>query len=318
MKSKIIFFIIIFIFIGTFLFGESNKFIERSTDCVVTVKTENSLGSGFVVSQDGYIVTCAHVVKDLNEVNVAFGENEFPAVVKAIDNDLDVALLKINRFHLPCLVLGNSDKVGETEEVFAIGSPQGLDKSVTKGIISAKSRKLNENSDVKYFQIDVVINPGSSGGPLLNEKGEAVGINVAIDQATGDYGFSLPINYISDFLGNNGVAYVQNLNDALSEESVQEENNESDGGQNNAPAQIIPKKIKANPWLLAGSCAIIVLIMGCIVFFVLKTVRKKKQKTIPRVKPVDNYDDINIALGNTPVQQNTPKDNYDDIDIEFH
>ena len=314
MKFKFIFFLIFFVFFGNALFGESNKFIENAIQSVVTVKTDKGMGSGFVVSQDGYIVTCAHVFEnaDRNSVTGTLKDSAFPAQVADFDEDLDVALVRIDMYHIPSLVLGNSDIAGETEDVFAIGSPQGLEKSVTKGIISNKERKLKDSS-VKYFQTDVVINPGSSGGPLLNEKGQVIGINVAIDAETGDYGFSLPVNYIIEFLQKNNVYFIQDI-----QEAIKKEKTEPDVKKDMADNTPEPGKPKSKLfWALIIIGAVIFDILLCFAIAIgYCKIKERKNKSLPKSYKTDNYDDINIAFGNK--QKTDNNDNYDDIDIELH
>lgn len=154
-------------------------------------------GSGFIVSEDGYVLTNAHVVANAEEVTVALTDKrEFKAKVIGIDKRTDVALLKIDATNLPKLSLGNSQDAKVGEWVVAIGSPFGFENSVTAGIISAKGRSLSGDSYVPFIQTDVAVNPGNSGGPLFNLKGEVIGINSQIYSRTGGYqglSFAIPI-----------------------------------------------------------------------------------------------------------------------------
>ena len=156
------------------------------------------LGSGFIVSPDGYILTNAHVVADATEVTVKLVDRrDFKAKVIGADKSTDVALIKINATGLPTVRIGdpNHTKVGQW--VAAIGSPFGLDHTVTAGIVSAKSRSLSGESFVPFIQTDVAINPGNSGGPLFNMDGEVIGINSQIYSRTGGYmglSFAIPID----------------------------------------------------------------------------------------------------------------------------
>jgi serine protease Do len=140
-----------------------------------------SLGSGFIISEDGYILTNAHVVAEADEVNVRLTDNrEFDAKVVGTDPPTDVALLKIDAKGLPVAPLGNSKNAEVGEWVAAIGSPFGFDNSVTAGIISVKGRTLPDGNYVSFLQTDVAVNPGNSGGPLFNLNGEVIGINSQI------------------------------------------------------------------------------------------------------------------------------------------
>ncbi|MGC2519890.1 MAG: trypsin-like peptidase domain-containing protein, partial [Burkholderiales bacterium] len=146
------------------------------------------VGSGFIVSADGYILTNAHVVDDAVEVTVKLTDNrEFNAKVVGVDRRTDVALVKIDSKDLPSVKIGDASKVKVGEWVAAIGSPFGLENSVTAGIVSAKSRSLPDESYVPFIQTDVAINPGNSGGPLFNMSGEVIGINSQIYSRTGGY-----------------------------------------------------------------------------------------------------------------------------------
>ncbi|MDR6535379.1 DegQ family serine endoprotease [Variovorax soli] len=155
-------------------------------------------GSGFIVSPDGVILTNAHVVKDANEVTVKLTDRrEFRAKVLGSDAKTDVAVLKIDAKNLPTLQLGNTKDLKVGEWVLAIGSPFGFENTVTAGVVSAKGRSLPDDSYVPFIQTDVAINPGNSGGPLLNARGEVVGINSQIYSRSGGYqgvSFAIPID----------------------------------------------------------------------------------------------------------------------------
>ena len=155
-------------------------------------------GSGFVVSPDGYIMTNAHVVDRATEVTVRFTDRrEYSASVIGIDERTDVAVLKIDAQSLPYVRLGDPQGLKVGEWVVAIGSPFGFENSVTAGIVSAKSRSLPGDAYTPFIQTDVAVNPGNSGGPLFNLKGEVVGINSQIYSRTGGYqgvSFAIPID----------------------------------------------------------------------------------------------------------------------------
>lgn len=161
-----------------------------------------SLGSGFVISEDGYVMTNAHVVQDADEILVRLNDRrELSAEVIGSDPQTDVALLKIDATDLPTLSLGDSDDLKVGEWVAAIGSPFGFDHSVTAGIVSAINRTLPRDAYVPFIQTDVAINPGNSGGPLFNLEGEVVGINSQIFTRSGGFmgvSFAIPINVAMD------------------------------------------------------------------------------------------------------------------------
>ena len=137
-----------------------------------------SLGSGFIISVDGYILTNAHVVETADEITVKLNDKrEFTAEIIGTDRKTDIALIKINATDLPKVTQGNPENLKVGEWVVAIGSPFGFEHSVTAGIVSAKGRSLAQENYVPFIQTDVAINPGNSGGPLFNMRGEVVGIN---------------------------------------------------------------------------------------------------------------------------------------------
>ena len=154
-------------------------------------------GSGFIVSPDGVILTNAHVVRDADEVTVKMQDRrEYRAKVLGSDPRTDVAVLKIDAKNLPVVPLGNTRNLQVGEWVLAIGSPFGLESTVTAGVVSAKGRTI-DNNGVQFIQTDVAVNPGNSGGPLFNTRGEVVGINSQIFSQTGGYqglSFAIPID----------------------------------------------------------------------------------------------------------------------------
>ncbi len=160
---------------------------------------QRAAGSGFIISQDGYILTNNHVIRNANKITVRLAdEREFQAEVIGTDPQSDVALIKIDGKNLPILPLGDSDAIHVGEWAIAIGSPFELKQTVTVGVISAKGRNRIGISDYENFiQTDAAINPGNSGGPLLNIHGEAIGINTAIFTRSGGHmgiGFAIPVN----------------------------------------------------------------------------------------------------------------------------
>ena len=159
---------------------------------------EHGQGSGFIVSPDGIILTNAHVVDGATEVTVRLTDRrEFRAKVLGSDKPSDVAVLKIEATGLPTVKLGSSTNAKVGEWVLAIGSPFGFENSVTSGIVSAKSRSLPDGTYIPFIQTDVAVNPGNSGGPLFNMKGEVIGINAQIFTHSGGYqglSFAVPID----------------------------------------------------------------------------------------------------------------------------
>jgi serine protease Do len=161
-----------------------------------------SLGSGFIISTDGYILTNAHVVDAADEITVKLSDKrEFKARVIGADRRTDIALLKIEATQLPAVKFGDPNRLKVGEWVVAIGSPFGFENTVTAGIVSAKGRSLPQENYVPFIQTDVAVNPGNSGGPLFNLRGEVVGINSQIYSRTGGFmglSFAIPIDVAND------------------------------------------------------------------------------------------------------------------------
>ncbi|MGH8636419.1 MAG: DegQ family serine endoprotease [Burkholderiales bacterium] len=161
-----------------------------------------SLGSGFIITADGYVLTNAHVVESADEITVKLNDKrEFKAKVIGSDRKTDIALLKIDATGLPAVRIGDPDKLRVGEWVIAIGSPFGFESTVTAGIVSAKGRSLPQENFVPFIQTDVAVNPGNSGGPLFNLRGEVVGVNSQIYSRTGGFmglSFAIPIDVAMD------------------------------------------------------------------------------------------------------------------------
>ena len=175
------------------------------------VPSEHGLGSGVIVSPDGYILTNNHVVNNASEIQVALNDGrQFTAKVVGTDPQTDVALIKINADNLPVLILADSDKVEIGDVVLAVGNPFGIGQTVTKGIVSAKDRTTSGDGDEDFIQTDAAINPGNSGGALVDTDGRLVGINSAILTHSGGnqgIGFAVPSNlcrWVMDSLVKNG------------------------------------------------------------------------------------------------------------------
>ena len=183
---------------------------EKSEESVVQVnilrgESDGGMGSGFVYSDDGYIITNQHVVRDAQKVTVTFLDGEaYIGDVVGRDRDLDIAVVKVNpsNTYIQPITIGDSSKLKVGEKIAAIGNPFGLSGSMTSGIVSQIGRLLPQESGYSIpdvIQTDAAINPGNSGGPLINMKGEVVGINTAIQSATGEFsgiGFAVPSNTV--------------------------------------------------------------------------------------------------------------------------
>lgn len=174
------------------------EFFRRFSPAEPHEYNSQSLGSGFLISADGYLLTNAHVVEDADEMLVRLiDKREFKAKLIGTDKRSDIALLRISAKDLPVVRIGDSTKLEVGEWVVAIGSPFGFTNSISQGIVSAKGRSLPGEKIVPYIQTDVPINPGNSGGPLFNMKGEVVGINSQIYSRSGGYmglSFAIPVD----------------------------------------------------------------------------------------------------------------------------
>jgi len=162
----------------------------------------HSLGSGFIISRDGYVVTNAHVIQDATEIVVQLTDRrQLEAELVGKDTTIDIALLKVEGEDLPVVATGSSEDLEVGEWVVAIGSPFGFENSVTAGIVSAKGRSLPSDNYVNFIQTDVAVNPGNSGGPLFNLDGEVVGINAQIYSRSGGFmglSFAIPVDVAMD------------------------------------------------------------------------------------------------------------------------
>ena len=178
--------------------------IRETKKAVVTVKTPSGVGSGFLISSDGLIITNSHVIQDHTDIEVGFNSKESKTayIIKNGNAPLDIAILKVLGDNFDFLTLADSDHCAEGDEVVAIGAPLSLSETITKGIISNCNRQLKaELSDIKYIQTDAAVNPGNSGGPLINNRGEVLGIltmKIAMGGTEG-LGFAIASNVAKEF-----------------------------------------------------------------------------------------------------------------------
>jgi len=177
-------------------FEPNPGFKDFFEDRIVPIK---GAGSGFIIDKDGYIFTNEHVIRGADKIKVTLKDGRsFDGKVIGSDNTLDVAVVKISAHDLPTIALGDSSSIRPGEYAIAIGNPYGFSNTVTAGIISATGRTLGELGKKDLIQTDAAINPGNSGGPLINIKGEVIGINVAIVAQAQGIGFAIPINEAKD------------------------------------------------------------------------------------------------------------------------
>jgi Do/DeqQ family serine protease len=174
------------------------QFFGQEFQVVPQDRYETGIGTGFLISPDGYIITNQHVIDNATSVTVTLAsqKEKIPATVVGQDYELDLAVLKINGSNYPVLPMGDSDKMRVGDGVIAIGEPYGLDHTVTTGVVSAKGRPITigDRNYKNLIQTDAAINPGNSGGPLLNLQGEVIAINTAVNASAQGIGFAIPIN----------------------------------------------------------------------------------------------------------------------------
>jgi len=178
--------------------GDFSQIVQGVLPSVVSIITDKGRGSGAFISNDGYIVTNNHVIDEANQINVyTYDKKLFGAVIIGADKEFDIAVLKVNATYIP-IELDDSTQVKVGEKVIALGNPGGLDFTVTEGIVSATDRKISSTLP-GYIQIDVALNPGNSGGPLVNTRGKLIGINNF--KVSGEYealGFAIPSNVVKE------------------------------------------------------------------------------------------------------------------------
>lgn len=210
-KSVIIIIALLILVVSIFLYAKALKnrkswpdLIQDAKKAVVVIKTPNFKGSGFLISPDGLIITNSHVIQNNSNVEVIFnsGESKKASIIKIGIDPLDIAILKVAGDNFVFLTLADSNSCKAGEEVVAIGAPLSLRETVTKGIISNCNRQLKAKlSDIKYIQTDTAVNSGNSGGPLINSKGEVLGIltwKIAEEGVEG-LNFAIAINVVKDF-----------------------------------------------------------------------------------------------------------------------
>lgn len=193
---------------------DARSVVDRAGDAVVSITCSRpggqSLGSGFVVDPRGYILTNAHVVDGARSIRVTLADDtRVEGDVRSQDKRNDLAIVQVQVRNLPVAIIGNAKNVKSGDSVVAIGSPHGLDHTVTSGIVSSNDRNINGRH---YIQTDAALNEGNSGGPLLNDRGEVIGVNTMIDKDASRLGFAVPINAAFGLLKSSGVAVVTRLN----------------------------------------------------------------------------------------------------------
>lgn len=239
--------------------------ISQVDKSVVTVKVHPARGkeriaSGFIVAADGYIVTNAHAVGESDKVTVKLADgSELVGAVTARSADADIALIKVERTHLPAVQFGSAATLRKGQEVAALGAPLGLEHSATRGSVSNPQR---EHKGRKYIQIDAALNPGSSGGPLINADGLVVGMNTLVVSGAEKVGFAIPAEDICKFLDEKKVAYSVSFGAARPEEPSAG----AKPGEGEKPEPVEREEQPALPlsalWTVVGVSVVVSLVMG--------------------------------------------------------
>ena len=178
--------------------------VNKTYESVFIISSEDSVGSGFAINSK-YIITNAHVIKNENNTFIhTYNGNKHIADVEIVDTDLDIAVLKVSDAELTYIKVADYNLTGVGEDVYIIGSPVNLSYSMTKGILSAKDRRIENNS---YLQVNANVNPGNSGGPLLNGMGYVIGVNTFKVSDSEGIGLAVPMTEVCDMLNENGITY---------------------------------------------------------------------------------------------------------------
>ncbi len=187
--------------------------VSRVNPAVVTITTGSALGSGFIINPQGYVLTNRHVVNGASVVQVELDSGQsYAAQVVGVSREDDIAIVQLPVHNLPVAALGDSSRVQQGQSIVAIGSPLGLKHTATRGIIS------NTNVDIDghaFLQTDAPLNPGNSGGPLIDTHGRIIGINTMISKGGQGIGFAIPINAVAKLLEAHGIAVVSDLSNHL-------------------------------------------------------------------------------------------------------
>jgi len=277
--------------------ADARTVVDRAGDAVVSVTCSRpggqTLGSGFIVDPRGYILTNAHVIAKARRISVKLANGkDVPAHFCSRDNTEDLAIISVQLRNLPVVVVGNAKRIRSGDSVVAIGCPHGLDHTVTSGIVSTRDRDIGGHH---YIQTDAALNEGNSGGPLLNDKGEVIGINTMIEKDASRLGFAIPINAAYKLLKSSGVAVVTPLdNKDLAAYRI--------GNEAGTESARRSTRLPIWPFLLAA--AALIAMACCLVVIVLS--RRRRARGLPQQEPP-----LAISLG--PVRT----EDADDLDIEL-
>ncbi len=278
--------------------ADMSETIEWVSDSVVTVKADNRVGAGFIVSADGGVLSSAHLVEDADKVVLTMGDNsEVTAAVEKKDDERDLALLRLDRVNLPVVRFAGSGALKPGTKVAAVGSPLGLEGSVTEGVISAVDREIDGKN---YLQIDAALNEGNSGGPIIDERGRVVGVATAVIKEAENVGFAIPSDEAIAFLQQAGVAVNVALGagPAATTTETQPVQQPSPGPRPPGPSR--PGPAGPSLLLLIGIPLVISLAVSLLVsLLVARSVRVRRQQPVtvyPEQPSEEDLSDIDITL----------------------
>ncbi len=289
--------------------ADVRKVVDQVGDAVVSIEVDTgrgkNAGSGFIVNPDGCILTSAHVINKAKKIKVKLTDGkEYAAKLVAKDTNKDLAIIRIDVHNLPVAAIGNAKKARAGDSVVAIGCPRGLDHTVTSGIVSSREREIDGK---RYIQTDAALNEGNSGGPLLNDKAEVIGINTMILKDANQLGFAVPINDAYELLNKNNVPVITTLDN---KDLAKMTPSGKAGGQT-------AMKSKKLGWIWYASGGLLVVVAAAVVALLL--MRKKKTR---RRRATGSEDTLEITLGPSAQKTQAPPqpsdtDDLDDIEIEL-
>jgi S1-C subfamily serine protease len=282
---------LLFIYSPIIATEDISKIIEEINPAVVNIYVSDkglktSAGTGFFINPNGYIITNKHIIEKAKTIKIKIykQKEEFNAKIIDLDKNYDIALLKIDIYNIPIVKIGNSDSIKTGEEVIAIGNPFGLQNTVSKGIISSDKR---EDKGLTFIQTNIDLNPGNSGGPLINLKGEVIGINTSIIKDSKGIGFAVPINAIANLIEKNKIG----VNIVLSNKKLSFKKIEKPK---------VTEKLKKLNILYIIIPILLILIVALSTIFVVFLKKKKQDVTIslkPSAKIIDeDIDKLDIEL----------------------